>query len=136
MKKNETKAYFNFRNFDCEPDYITEKLGIEPRTAGVAGDPHPVGAGKTIPLRESLWSLQSPIEVHNPVEEHVQALLDLLEKRAEPLKEFTNKYESTLYIAIYYYEVNPAICLDKDLIKRIADLHIDIDFDIFCLGEV
>ena len=135
MERNEIKASFNIRGFDCEPTDITKKLGIKPDNAGIEGDPHPVGAGRTVPLRGSLWSLKSVLDVHRSVEDHIEALLEVLEAHSEPLKELARKYESKLFVAIYYYEVNPSILLSNSVLRRIADLNIALDFDIYCLAD-
>lgn len=130
---DETHVNFNVFDFDDDTSAVTQLLSIEPTKAWVAGDQFP--NHPTAKLTHSRWVLGSGSGTEVAVEEQLEALLNLLEARREQVREAARRYSVEIQCAVYYEDFTPGINLSEQTIRRVADLGLSIDFDLYFLGN-
>lgn len=114
------------------PEEITTITGIQPTRIGRKGEL----IGKTIMRREAYcWELESKLPKEKPLMEHVKYLLSIIEPSVELFKPITARYYTELACAVYLSESEslPEIHFDSDLIKRLAELNVSIDIDLYII---
>ena len=119
--------------FGDDPGVVTSVLGIAPTTAWAKGDPlprHPK-ARRT----HSRWTLQSPLPLQAHVDDHIEALLSLLEPLTERIRDCAERFPTEFGCAIYYYQdFTPGIHFSEQAVQRTAALGLAIDLDLYFLG--
>jgi hypothetical protein len=114
------------------PETITSHLDIEPSETWNKGDPRVPGGS---PLGFMKWVLNSGLSEDEPWNEHIDALAELLEPRKTRLLSLPQGHESGIQCVAYYRSVNPGFALAPKTMARIANLSLELDFDIYCLGS-
>lgn len=135
MKQNKTHVYFRVFNVE-PPELFSELTGLTPTKVWRAGDLRfPTKPKSQMTHKQSGWELQSALPLETDWEEHVEALLAILETRAEQVQRVTAQFESGIQCAIYYYDgCNPGVHLSRLLVARLSALRVYVDFDIYCLS--
>ena len=119
--------------FGDNPSVVTELMGVEPTEVWAKGDPttgHPAVA-----RNHSRWVLKSPLDLERDVEDHIEALLSILERRSAAVFKVAERFDTQITCAVYYADFTPGIHLSEDLIRRVAALGLCIDLDLFFFGE-
>jgi len=130
---DETRLYLSVGEFGSDPSAVTAFLGLTPTFAAAAGEPLP--GRPTMRRKYGRWEYGSPLPVTEPVAAHLNALLPMLEERAELIRMLHSKYAALLQCVIYVREgCNPGFDLPGELLGRVAALGLSLDFDIYCLG--
>lgn len=112
------------------PEEITTITGIQPTRIWHKGDIRP----KTIIReKENGWELQSKLPKEKPLIEHVEHLLSSIEQSHELFKTITARYYTELSCVVYFDESEslPEIHFDSNLIKKLAELNVSIDIDLY-----
>ena len=112
-------------------EVISAHLDLVPSRFWNKDDPR-VKGGK--PYGHTRWVLDSAIGRDRPWEEHLAALLPFLESRQFNIRNLPEGHEAGLQCIAKFISVNPGSHLTSDLMSRIANLGLDLDFDIYCLG--
>jgi hypothetical protein len=101
----------------------------------IAGHPNP--KFPKMLSRANAWFLKSSLPISSPVEEHLEALLLVLESRAKAIATLLNVYqaEAGLNCAIYYENFTPGIHLSRSITRRTAALGLYVDLDLYFLGH-
>ena len=133
-QKNENHISFIICDFECLPEEITKQVGIEPTNTWLKDELRAVGKGK-VKIRENTWDLESELPLTDSVERHLLHLLDKLTPHKKIINELGKKYYVEFSCGLDFYEFNPGINLDNNIIKRIAELNAKLDLDMYCLGE-
>ena len=122
-------AYFRVAGEDLPLEEITSSLATQPTESWRKGDP-----GKYNPSRpDSGWCLYSPLTRSTlRIDEHIEALLPLLEHRTSVVRELSERYKTYLVCVGYYYESSPGFFLSKEVIARIENLGLSLDLDLYC----
>ena len=130
---DETRVYFGVFNFEGAPDVVTLAAGVEPTRQWVKGEPYGDKGGIRT---HSRWELASPASHDSSFESQLDALLDLLEERAEAIRSVTASFEAGVNVAAYFREsFNPGFHTSAAALKRLADLGLSLDFDLYFLNE-
>jgi hypothetical protein len=127
----EHHVYFAVFGFGDDPAVVTGAMGVEPTKAWAKGEPTGIRKGTQT---HSRWTLQSTLPLGEPIKAHFENLLPQLESRREAVAEVRTRFEARLEVAAYWREVNPGFCLSASIVKRIAALGLEVDFDLYCLG--
>jgi len=112
---------------------VTKLLDIAPTDAWRVGDP--VSDQPTMTRNHSRWTLASGCGLEAPVEDHLHALLTILEERRERIREVAQRYSVELQCAIYYEDDTAGIHLSEDVVRRVAALGLAIDLDLYFVGS-
>jgi Domain of unknown function (DUF4279) len=115
---------------------VTQKLGLQPTTAGEAGAPV---AKRTRAVREtSFWALSSAAEIENDVElgEQLQRLLEALEPATTELWELVNAgYHANWFCYVASHAAEHAVEVDRQLMRRLLELPDDLWLDVCSDGK-
>jgi hypothetical protein len=131
----EIRVYLGVFEFGSDPQVVTDVLGIAPTKAYGPGAPKPGVVGERGGTwRHGRWELASPAGRGARVEDQLTALLPLLEERADAVAEARRRFAVQLVCVAYFREVNPGFHLDAALLRRLAELGLDFDFDMYFLG--
>ena len=125
----DTYAYFWITGFECPFAEITAQMGIDPTKAWNKGDP---GTYREV-MRWSGWDLRSPMPRGDKfIHEHVEALLPVLEQRAEVVRSFARAYDAGINCVGYFHNFNPGFHFSLETMSRIVALGLPVDFDLYC----
>ncbi len=134
--KNESTAWLNIIGFDMNPDEITKEVGVNPTKTRIKGEYRTVGTKtpRKIINKENQWILESSLSRKLPLEKHLEHLLDKIKFHKDSFKYLTKSCTVELNSALYYYEANPGLSFETELLKEIADFDISLNLDIYCLA--
>lgn len=114
---------------DNDPHFITEITGIKPTSVIKKGDHKIIAKNKF--HEENSWKLESKLTNEVKLEEHINYILDILKPSFDKFKEITQEYYTKLFCVLYPKKHIPEIFFDKQMIKQLSELNLDIDFDIY-----
>jgi hypothetical protein len=100
--KTESHVGFGVYEFGNDPSIVTGLVGFAPTKSWLTGEPWPNYPKAT--RRNAGWEFQSPLPLEAHVEEHIEALLRILEVHAQGVRKAIEQYEAEIQCAIYYYE--------------------------------
>lgn len=126
--RSDVYAYFWVQKYDCSSEEISSMMQISPTEVRERGDVSQNGKVRN----HSLWQLDSPLaRGDNFLQDYLSQLLDILEIRESAIKTLVQKYEAGINCVGYYYGSNPGLHLSAELIKRVAQLDLSVDFDLY-----
>jgi len=134
-RKTETKVSLKIHDFDCSIDEITTLVDIVSTKVLQKGDLLP---NRNIEMHRkfSSWILESGMDIHASVEEHIDALINTISPRIKVLKDLIITYNGELAIVIYAYsECNIGAYIDKEKLGILLDLGVALDIDIYFLND-
>jgi hypothetical protein len=123
---NETTVSFIVYDFDVDPAEITQKLALEPSSSELGG-------GKQGLARH--WELALNTQKTVELESQISSLLQILEKRIAVVQELAQSYRCIISVGVKYYEFNPEIALDSELLSRLAALKVKLWIDIYNMWD-
>ncbi|WP_081427113.1 DUF4279 domain-containing protein [Sorangium cellulosum] len=112
------------------PEEITARLGLNPDRVRRAGQPRP---HTTIIENTNCWELHSGLPEHCELSEHISAVLRKVERCAKQIAEMAEENE-VLLSCIVHAPTEPALGLSKKIIRDLADICAEVDFDLY-VGE-
>src|SRR5579862_9458927 len=119
--KNRYHVWFAIYDFECHPDEITKQIGIKPTEIRIKGETRLIGKIKhKVTNKESSWRLESELAHTIETEKHIENILTKLRPYKQNLLKVTEKYYTEFGCASYYYEANPGIHINNNLVKEIA----------------
>ncbi len=128
MRKNEICAYFSLNGFACEPDEITQMIGLTPTDTWKAGDLR----GRSIRRHEtSGWRLRSRLDEPLWIERHVQDVIAQLTPKWPDVVHLCLQYQAMINCVCSIYDASPVIHFGRETIKRVAELNAWIDVDYY-----
>lgn len=131
-ESSKTYAYFFVSEFDCSVQEITKLMGVSPTKSCNKGAP----GAHVDTLPRSIWELHSTLaRGEMPLQDHVENVLMVLEKRPEIVAKLGQQYTAGINCVGYYYSANPGLHLSAELIKRVAALDLSLDFDLYNLVD-
>jgi hypothetical protein len=126
--------YLSISGFEpAPPAQITALVGLEPTAAWTDGDRVPGHSRARRP--GSAWRIQSPLPRTASFQDQIQALLEILESRANQVRAAADRYHAQISCAGYFASFNPGFGLSAGHVARIAALGLSMDFDLYCLPE-
>lgn len=120
-------------NSNFDPDYITEKLGIEPFDTKKMNTVRKIGNG-VYPFSD--WSACEQNEPAIDAEEQVLKIIRILKPKIPKLLEIKEEYDVSFTISIVpyiYNEQTPVICFNKEIIEfcYLTGTEIGVDLYVF-----
>ena len=126
----DTYAYFWVAEFDCEPEFISRTLGLEPSRAFKKGDL--VSENTDRRWKHSSWEYFSTLPRTEPCQDaHIENLIKIMLERKDKILQLQSTYEVGINCVGHYYNANPGFHMSSDLIKKCAELGVSIDFDLY-----
>lgn len=129
-KKSSIQVSLVIFDLDCDPDKLTEVLGIRPTSIERKGDLTRMGTSKL--ESSNAWELESSLENESDLDKHVK---DLISKVID-LKDIhrVSKHWGTkidCVVEFYGDDNNITLGLSEESIQRLAILKCSIDFDYY-----
>jgi uroporphyrin-III C-methyltransferase len=113
-----------------EPKAIAERLGLSESKSHQKGSLK--GPRAPLPWKESLWCLQSPLGDERDMVEHLQWLLDVIEPKAEALKDLSKYCKKIIFFCGFSSSHGQGgFTLDPQLLVRLANLGIPFSLDLY-----
>jgi hypothetical protein len=131
--EHDAHVFFAVFEFGQDTSVVTDMAGFEPTEAWVVGQP--MRKRPDVTHRHSRWTFKSPLPLSAPVEEHLVALLTALETHAAGVRAVVARFPTEIGCAVYFRTFTPGFHLPQELLARVAALGLDIDFDLYFLGE-
>jgi hypothetical protein len=129
----EISVLFELRGSELEPEKITALLGIIPTKSWRVNDLVHPKAG--VRRKSNGWSLKSQLDKSAELDEHIKSIFEELQPSWQSLVEICKQYDALISCAVYRYQQIPAIDLDKDIVKKAAELNAGIDVDVYYLPK-
>lgn len=134
MTDHETYAYFYAKDFDFDPNIITEKLKIPPTNVWRKGDIWE--PSKHRKRKENAWILRAGISNNDVLTNvHLGELFKILLPKKSEIVELSRTYRAGISYVPYCYYTNITVVLDKQHIRTLAELELQIDFDVYSLSQ-
>lgn len=112
---------------DRTPDQITATFGLSCDSCWRIGDER---AHTTIKEKTNGWVLGSGLSKTASLEEHIDALLAVLDARADSVRSIAATSEVVLSCVVYA-DTPPALYFDQRVIQRLARLGANLDVDLY-----
>jgi hypothetical protein len=130
-----SKASFCIYGETLRPDDIDRDLGLKATNSGLKG-----GLQSKYPrarqLRTSIWILESPVDTHLPLQDHLKWLIDALEPKLNIVHGIARQYDAGLHCG-YSSESGQGGCtFDVVLLGRLANLRVPLVLDLYPPGPI
>ncbi len=113
------------------PQEISEALNSEPTHSHKKGDPvskrNPEGAKRN----ENLWVLESGIDSSEPLDGHIEKLVEIIERKLDAFKILLQKCEIDIFCGFSSENGQGGFVITSDLMKRLTIIPIDIVLDLY-----
>jgi hypothetical protein len=128
-----TKASFRIMGKDLDPSEITNLLHVHPDQSHRCGDPNISKSGRRYAdYTEGLWALHSSADEASAIDEHLEALVTKLWQHRDLLQEFKKRgYKIDISVGIFSIDDNMGFVLKNTLLRRVMQLGVDLDFDLY-----
>ena len=128
-----TSASLRFFHDDLDPDLITRLLQCEPTHSQRKGDLLPSRRVQRIALTGS-WRLQTPKGDRQALEQQISGLLGQVSADLGVWEQLSHLDLSRMdvYCGLHLQEWNRGISLSADLVRRLGERHLEVNFDIYC----
>ena len=123
-------ARFKIITRSVTPEEITARLGLNPDRIRRAGQPRP---HTSIIEDTNCWELHSGLPEQCELSEHIRAVLRKVGHCVKQIAELAEENE-VLLSCIVHAPTEPALGLSKKIISDLADIHAEVDFDLY-IGE-
>lgn len=101
MQKDDLKTEFLILDFDCNPEEISETLGIKPTEVIRKGDvkrADPSGINPPILYKRNAWVLRLDTAKDESIQEHINNALEILRPKAKVVTNIASRYPGELSI--------------------------------------
>lgn len=128
MINPELAIYLVVSGYGDDPAVVSDHLGLPPTEAWTRGEPFSEAFPEATRAR-SQWMLASGLPFDAALGDHCRGLLDLLEPRADALRELARRHVVGVAVGRYYHTSDPAFFVDEDIIRRFRALGLEARFD-------
>jgi hypothetical protein len=131
--EHDAHVFFAVFEFGRDASVVTQLAGFEPTEAWVVGQP--MYKRPDVAHKHSRWTFKSPLPLGSPVEEHLVALVSVLETHSAGILAVLARFSAEIVCAVYFHTFTSDLRLSQPLLARIAALGLDINFDFYFLGQ-
>ena len=122
---------------DITHDEISHSLGMNPTKTYIKGTKKYPNAQKEILVKRNRWLIGSSLDRHLKFEEHINAMLDLLEPKIDLLRPLCEKYNFYFLCGVFINNDDnssmPSLYLDLRYNQFSRELKVEFDFDLYGL---
>jgi hypothetical protein len=135
-KISKAKVTFRLTGDTLDPQRVTQRLEIAPSRAYARGERSGTRGGRDWYWRAGLWALRSTMPEGSELEDHLQALLDQLEPRAQIIRDFLAEgCAADFFCGLFLDHLNEGVELSPQILGRVAALGATLGLDIYGLSE-
>ncbi|MGD8451027.1 MAG: DUF4279 domain-containing protein [Phycisphaerae bacterium] len=121
---------FDVAGFECAPEELTRRIGIVPGYTRVAGMPLP-HAGH-LHYKTSRWGIKSQVPSEEPLDAHVDSVMERLTPVSERLREVCRGLHVSLICGMIIDGGDrPAVGFEASVIRELAKWGALIDVDLY-----
>ena len=113
---------------------VTSLVGLEPTFVCIPGQTNPLFPKMT--HRVHKWKLYSPLDFSAHIDDHFEALLRLLEPRAQAIRAASELWTSGLNAAVDYQDWTHGIHFSADVLEMATRMNLPIDLDLYFWGSL
>lgn len=136
MSREENKVTLRIFDFTCLPSEITSVIRLEPTRTGIKGEPcDPPNARIARRWDSNYWAHEIGIDRTAPIDTHISELSRLLTTREAELRSIMGHSEAEIGIVMYCTTWNPGVHIDREVLRQLGSLGIELDVDIYCVDE-
>ena len=110
---------------------ITESLGLEPTNFWNVGDKRSKGS----PYEFARWDFKDAAFEKEFLDEALNAVVQFIEEKNLQLTQLPGDFEACIQCVGYHEQASPGFHLSRELLTRLGNLGIAIDFDLYCHAE-
>ncbi len=118
-----------------QPDEIDRNLGLQATNSGLKGE-RQSKYPRARPLRTSIWILNSPLNEHLPLQDHLEWLFDALEPKLNVVRGIAKQYDAKLFCGYSSEHGQGGCTFDPALINRLANLRVPLVLDLYPPGPI
>jgi hypothetical protein len=129
--------YLTIRNFEFNPDLITEKTKLEPNDIIKKGQKYIKKSGKEWISEYNEWSVMYEQKNATYSDDAINGFVNnIVNPNKEYFKEILVNAEGILeFVYYYYYSNNIGIAFNKEFVNILSELNLKVEFDLYCLHE-
>lgn len=131
---DKTSASLRFFDDTLDPEQVTRLLGCPPTQSCRKGDLLPSKRCQRI-ARTGSWRLQTPKDDSRTLEEQIASLLDRVTVDLAAWKQVPMGGRADVFCGLHLRAWNRGFSLSPDLMARLAERRLTVEFDIYCEGE-
>ena len=125
-----SKASFCIYGDTLQPDEISRDLGLLATNSGIKGE-RPSRFPRARPLRTSIWILDSPLDDHLPLQDHLEWMVDTLEPKLDVVCGMVKQYDARLSCSYSSEHGQGGCTFDAALLERLANLHVPLVLNLY-----
>ncbi|MGV3756917.1 MAG: DUF4279 domain-containing protein [Verrucomicrobiota bacterium] len=126
-------VFLAVHEFGQNPDVVSNLIGFAPTEAWVVGAP--MVQKPEVPHRFSRWTYQSPLPLEAAVEDHLDALLEVLESHASGVKSVSACFPAHIGCAVYSANAVEGFHLSAPNLARISALGLSFDYEHYAINN-
>ncbi len=126
----DTYAYYWVRGFECDHSEISTKLDLSPSSIKIKGELSKYRKNQRI--EQNSWQFKSSLPRTEIFQDaHLANLLEFLLPRKDQILSLKKEFETGINCVGYYTNVHPGFHINSKLLKNLAQLELNIDFDLY-----
>jgi hypothetical protein len=129
------KASFCIYGDTLQPGEIDRDLGLQATNSGLKGE-RQSKYPRARPLRTSIWILDSSLDEHLPLQDHLKWLLDALEPKLDVVRGIAKQYDAKLFCAYSSEHGQGGSFFDVTLLEQLAKLGVPLVLDLYPTGPI
>ena len=128
----EVRVAFTLTGLGIDPDVITEGIGLRPTKTWRLGEKN---QNTKVRRKYDGWSIVMKRHRSADLGQEIRRLLEPILPHANAIRKTCEEYdlEAEVGCAVYVSDETPAMYLDSDIIKLLADLNAEFDIDLYIL---
>jgi len=127
---------FRFTSDALDPRLVTQELGITPESAHRKGAVTLIRGVPRGRRATGVWIMSSQLPDSAFLDQHLKALLTVLEPKAKAIQELKDKgYAPEFYCGLFLEDWNEGTTLSPDTLGRIAALGAQLGLDVYNVAE-
>ncbi|MCM2351900.1 MAG: DUF4279 domain-containing protein [Bacteriovoracaceae bacterium] len=129
-RKSNLRVSLVVYDLDCDPDKLTETLGIKPTSVERKGDLTPSGKPKL--ESSNAWELRSNLVNESELDKHIRDLISKV-KELKDVHRVSKRWGVKIDCVVEFFgeDNTPTLGLSKESIEKLALLKCSVDFDYY-----
>jgi hypothetical protein len=130
-----SKASFCIYGDTLRPDEINRDLGLQATNSGLKGE-RQSKYPRARPLQISIWILDSPLDEHLPLQDHLKWLVDALELKLDVVRGIAARYDARLHCGYSSDHGQGGCTFDVALLEKLSRLGVPLVLDLYPPGPL
>lgn len=128
---NGTRGTLRIFSAALSPAEISERLSLLPTEAFERGTQMSIRNPASVVRDKAAWFLESGLPASSSVEDHIGALMNLVEDRAQEFASLKAQCNIDIFLGCSIENGQGGFTLESGLLERIAATPLDLNFDLY-----